>query len=161
MQELEKAIPTFEAFLTAPKENANVELYSGRKVIRVIQKDVFKTLLQTKGESLVIGVDEKRFMDADSVIMQQFFNQMKKNRLKERILIRDGDNYHPSHQETTTYRFLPKEFFDPTSTFVYGDKVAIIIFSEPLHGLIIDSKILSVTYKKQFELLWKVAKKSE
>ena len=97
-------------------------------------------------------------MEADPIIMKQFFNQMKKNKLKERVLVREGDTYLPSHKTTTQYKFLPKEFFDPTSTFMYGEKVALVIFGEPLHGLIITSKLLSATYKKQFNLLWKVAK---
>ncbi|MBI5390393.1 hypothetical protein HZB02_02810 [Candidatus Woesearchaeota archaeon] len=159
IQELEKAIPTFEAFLTVPKENANVELYSGKKVVRVVQKDVLKALLEKRGESLVIGVDEQRFMEADPIIMQQFFNQMKQNRLKERVLVREGDNYHPSYRETTIYRFLPKEHFSPNSIFVYGNNVSIILFTEPLSGIIIRSKELAMSYRKQFELLWNVAKK--
>jgi sugar-specific transcriptional regulator TrmB len=157
LEELGKIVPQLEELLKIPKEETKVELYSGKKVVRVIQKDVLRTLLEKGGESLVLGVDERKFMEADAVIMKQFFNQMRKNKLKEKVLVREGDNYLPAHPETTTYRFLPKEFFDPTSTFIYADKVAIIIFGEPLHGLLIESKILSETYRKQFNLLWKIA----
>lgn len=158
LEALNTLLPKLESFIKTPKEETKMELYSGKKVIRVIQKDVIKTLLETKGENLVIGVDERKFMEVDPIIMKQFFNQMNKNNLKEKVLVREGDNYLPAHKETTKYKFLPKEFFDPTSTFIYGDKVAIIIFGEPLHGLLIKSKILSTTYRKQFNLLWKVAK---
>lgn len=158
LEELSKVVPILEKYHNLPKQETNAELYCGKKVLRVIQKDVIKTLLEKNEESLVIGVDEKKFMETDPIIMQQFFNQMKKNNLKEKVLVREGDNYLPGHKETTTYRFLSKEFFDPTSTFIYGDKVAIIIFGEPLHGIIIESKILSIAYKKQFKLLWKIAK---
>src|SRR3989344_630506 len=159
LEELNEIVPKLEAFIEIPKEETKVKLYSGKKVVSVIQKDVLKTLLEKKGENLIIGVDEKKFMEADPIIMKQFFNQIKKYKLKEKILVREGDNYLPAHPETTTYKFLSKEFFDPTSTFIYGNKVAIIIFGEPLHGLIIESEILSNTYRKQFNLLWKVAKK--
>lgn len=156
--ELNKILPQLEEFLKVSKQETSAELYSGKKVVRVIQKDVLKTLLETRDESLVIGVDEKKFMEADPIIMQQFFNHMKKHKLKERVLVREGDNYLPAHIETTTYKFLPKEFFEPMSTFIYGNKISMIIFGEPLHGLIIESKLLSNTYRKQFELLWKIAK---
>lgn len=152
-------IPRLKKLIEIPKEESNVELYTGKKVIRVIQKDVLKDLLKNKGESLVIGVDEKKFMEVDPIIMEQFFNQMEKNKLKERILVRKGDNYLPAKKSTTTYKFLPKEFFDPTSTFIYGDNVAIVLFSEPLNGIIIKSKLIANAYRKQFELLWKIAKK--
>lgn len=158
LEELNKIIPQLEQFIKSPKEETRAEIYSGKKVIRVIQKDVLKTLLENSGESLVIGVNEKKFMETDSAIMEQFFNQMKKHKLKERVIVREGDNYFPANRKTTAYKLLPKEFFEPTSTFIYGDKVAIIIFAEPLQGIIINSKLLSKTYRKQFELLWKIAK---
>ncbi|GBE19700.1 sugar-specific transcriptional regulator TrmB [archaeon BMS3Abin17] len=156
--ELNKILPILGGFLKSPKEETKAELYSGKKVIRVIQKDILKNLSEKGGESLVIGVDERKYMETDPIILEQFFIQMKKNKFKERVLVREGDNYLPAPKETTKYKFLPKEFFDPTSTFIYGNTVAIIIFGEPLYGLIIRSKILSQTYKKQFNLLWKVAK---
>ncbi len=158
LEELNKLVPQLEKFIKIPKEDTKVELYSGKKVVRVVQKDVLKTLLEKGGESLVLGVNEKKFMEADSIIMKQFFNQIKKHKLKEKVLVRTGDNYLPAHKETTTYRFLPKEFSDPTSTFIYGDKITIVLFGAPLHGLIIESKMLANAYRKQFNLLWKLAK---
>lgn len=159
LEELKKVMPQLKKFILTPKEETKASLYSGKKVVRVVQKDVINELLEKGGESLVIGVDEKEFMKVDPIIMEQFFNQMKKNKFKERILVREGDTYLPAQKETTQYKFLPKDFFDPTSTFIYGDKVAIVIFTEPLYGMIIESKALSRTYRKQFNLLWKIAKK--
>lgn len=158
---LESILPSLINLIKIPKEETNVELYKGKEVIRIVQRDVLKNLKETREESLVIGVDEKRFMEADAIIMQQFFNQIKRYGLKEKVLVREGDNYLPAHLETTEYRFLPKEHFTPTSTFIYGDKIAVIIFSEPLYGLIIESKLLSDAYRKQFYLLWKVAKRTK
>lgn len=158
IKELQEALPQLEAFLRIPKEETKVELFNGKEIVRIVQKDVLKTLKEKRGENLVLGVDEKRFIDADPIIMKQFFNQMKELKLKERVLVREGDNYLPAHKETTEYRFLPKEFFDPTSTFIYNNKVAIIIFGEPMHGLVIESKLLAGAYRKQFNLLWSIAK---
>jgi len=158
LEALNTLVPQLQNLTKSTKEETKINLYSGKKVVRTIQKDVLSTLLKTKTENLVIGVDEKKFTEADPIIMEQFFNQLKKHNLKEKVLVREGDNYLPARKQTTTYRFLPKEFFDPTSTFIYGDKVAIVIFSQPFHGLIIESKSLAIAYKKQFNLLWKIAK---
>jgi len=57
-----------------------------------------------------------------------------------------------------TYRYIPKEYFNPTSTLVYGDRVALLIW-EPLTVIMIKNKELADSYRKQFELLWKIAKK--
>src|SRR3989338_961460 len=56
-----KLVPKLEGFFKEPKEETKVDLYSGNKVVRIVQKDVLKTLLEKRGESLVLGVDEKRF----------------------------------------------------------------------------------------------------
>lgn len=156
---IESILPTLIDLTKIPKEETSVELYKGKEVVRIVQRDVLKILKETREESLVIGVDEKRFIEADPIIMKQFFNQTKKYGLKEKVLVREGDNYLPAHPETTEYRFLPKEHFTPTSTFIYGAKIAIIIFGEPLFGLIVKSKLLSEAYRKQFYLLWKEAYK--
>lgn len=158
---LESVLPALIDLTKIPKEETNVELYKGKEVVRIIQRDVLNILKETREESLVIGVDEKKFITVDPITMQQFFSQIKKYNLKEKVLVREGDNYLPAHKESTEYRFLPKGYFTPTSTFIYGSKVAIIIFGEPLYGIIINSKLLAKAYRKQFYLLWKIARKKD
>ena len=156
---LEKAMPSLESLAKAVKEKAGVQVFQGKRVVRIIQKDVLKTLSSEGGESLVFGVDEKKFMDADEVLMKQFFAIMKRKGFKEKVIVREGDNFLPAGKETTEYRFVSKEFFNPQSTFVYGGKVAIVLFNEPLYGIMIESRELADSYRKQFNLVWKHAKK--
>ena len=57
----------------------------------------------------------------------------------------------------TKIKFLPKKFDSLTETLIYGDKVAIIVWSEkPLATQIHDKQIAS-SYKKYFDILWKEA----
>ncbi len=157
---LENALPSLQALSEAAKEEAEVQVFQGRRVVRIIEKDILKTLLEKRGENLIWGVDERKFMQTDEVIMRQFFETMKRHKLKERVLVKEGEEYLPAEKATTTYRFLPKEFFNPQPTFIYGDKVAIILFTEPMYGIVIRSKRLAETYRKQFDMVWKHAKKS-
>jgi len=41
---------------------------------------------------------------------------------------------------------------------VYGNKVAIFLWGNPNHLILIESKEAANSYRKQFELLWKLAK---
>jgi hypothetical protein len=117
-------------------------------------------LIKTKAENLIIGVDERKFEEPDPGYLVKAFTLLKKHNIKERVLVREGDTYLPGRKYgTTEYRFLPAEFFSPTPIFIYGDKIAMVIFSEPLHGIIIKGKGLAEAYRKQFELLWKHAKR--
>ena len=55
-------------------------------------------------------------------------------------------------------RFLP-EFEQLTETIIVGNKVGIIVFTENPYGFLIEDKIVAESYRKQFELMWKMAKK--
>ena len=159
LEQLKTIIPKLKDMQKIPQKATQIELFTGKKALRVIQKDIIDTLLKKREESLVIGVNEKRFMETDKITMLQFFKSLHLYKLKEKVLVREGDSYLPGHKDTTTYRFLPKAFFDPTSTFIYGDTVAIIIFDTPLYAIRLKSNAVAKAYKKQFNLLWSIAKK--
>ena len=57
----------------------------------------------------------------------------------------------------TKFRYIPDKFASPTTTFVYGDKTAIIIWGETLIANLITSKEVADSYRKYFGLLWKEA----
>ena len=84
---------------------------------------------------------------------------MIKHKLKEKVLAQEGETFLPGHPKPSEYRFLPKEFFDPTSTVIFGNNVGILIFGEPVYVIKIKSKKVSDAYRKQFYLLWKNARK--
>lgn len=77
---------------------------------------------------------------------------------KERILTSDEVVFtYESKYDTATYRYLPKESFNPTPTYVWGDNVAILIW-EPFTVIKIKNASLADSYAKYFEILWKGAK---
>jgi len=59
----------------------------------------------------------------------------------------------------TVIRFLTKQFDSLTETVIYGDSVAIIVWTEkPVATLIRDSEAAK-GYKQYFQVLWDAAKK--
>lgn len=140
-------------------KECEVSVFSGRRVVRVVTADILAT--HGRGdESLIFGVDEKSWMDADIVAMGRFFERMRKRGMKEKVLVAEGSSYFPAPRETTRYATLPKKYLDPaTTTTVYGDKVALLVFSEPNHLIIIKNKKVAESYRRKFRLLWKVASK--
>ena len=55
-------------------------------------------------------------------------------------------------------RFLSKEFDNPAPAMIYGDEVAITVWSETPIVTLIRSKEVANRYKSYFNLLWKMAK---
>ena len=57
------------------------------------------------------------------------------------------------------YKEIDEEYIGKTAQIIYNNKVAIFILGTPYYLIIIENKEIANTYKKQFNLLWKIAKK--
>jgi len=78
--------------------------------------------------------------------------------ITERIIIKEGAKG-IFRKGTSIYRHIPKEFFNANPVITYGNNVQILVWGNPDYLIIIRSKDVSDAYRKQFELLWKIAKK--
>ena len=58
----------------------------------------------------------------------------------------------------TKIRYVDKEFAQFQETIIVGDYVAIAVFSENPYAFLIKDKNVANSYRKYFELLWKIAK---
>ena len=96
-------------------------------------------------------------MKHDFVIFQK---EKEKKKINAKVILSESSkNTEQVKLAYSKFRYIPDEFTAPTTTFVYGNKTAIIIWSEiPIATLII-SKEVAESYRKYFELLWKNAKK--
>jgi len=59
----------------------------------------------------------------------------------------------------TNIKYVDKEFAQFQETVISGDYVAIAVFTENPYAFLIKDKHVADSYRKYFELLWKVAKK--
>lgn len=59
----------------------------------------------------------------------------------------------------TNIRFLPKAYAQLQETIIIGDFVGIAIFTENPYGILIKDRAVAEGYRKQFEILWKIAKR--
>ena len=133
------------------KHEGTVEVFRGIEGFRRLSNEIVKT----GKELLIFGVDEKEFEKKFSIEMKQVFRKEKEAGVNERIITWEGAFvYDEPHLE---YRTIPKRYFSPTPTFIFGDTVCIEIW-EPLMIIFIKNKQLAESYRKHFELLWKIAK---
>ncbi|NJR58036.1 MAG: hypothetical protein HC769_03745 [Cyanobacteria bacterium CRU_2_1] len=72
------------------------------------------------------------------------------------LLTRSGDI--PDLQNAqTVYRWIPEHLFNPTPIFVYGDKVATILWGSLSQALIVQDFALADAHRKQFFCMWNQA----
>ncbi|MBT4446517.1 hypothetical protein HOA92_00955 [archaeon] len=134
-------------------EDLNVEVARGRESIKSFMADI----LRTNQNYVCIGVDETWWEEQFPIITANHIAKEKKLKIKWKAIAQKESDfvYDTPHAK---YRFLPEEHLGPLHTIVYGDNVAIVI-RDPLSVITIRNQTLAKAQKKQFEMLWKEAKK--
>lgn len=157
MEGLEKIIPDLKKLSFSGKEETRVEVYKSERCFRIILKDILATLKEGE-EVLVYGVDDSKLIELEPIYLRQYFTACKKKGISERIIVADKSKT-LKEAIVTEYRFLPEKYMGSSAFEVYGNRVGIFLLTEPKYLILIESKEVADSYRKQFELLWKLAKK--
>jgi len=146
-------IPEIEKLSQIKREEIRVEVLKGVEGFKTLLNDI----LRTGKELLAFGVEESLFQEKFPTLLEQYFKKEEKLGIKERVLTSEKTKF-IFKRKSIKYRYVPDEFFSPTTTNIYGNKVVMIIW-EPLTIVMIENSGLADSYKKHFEMLWKISKK--
>jgi sugar-specific transcriptional regulator TrmB len=147
-KELKDALPKLEELMLKKDGKTKAEIYQGKEGIKHILKDIVKV----RKDYLVFG-EEGRFQEVLPIETEQFMRKIETVGIKERVLAKEGVNILKS--KNSKFKLVPKEYFSPSSTIVYGNKVAIFVFSDPLLVVLIENKDVAESYRSYFNLLWR------
>lgn len=147
--------------LKAKEKKSNVkELASIYKGTRGI-KEVYNIMIQQKGEYNTFGGGS---ITAEVMSWTWWLNLHKRriaNKLKSRQVfdetVREGGK-EIAKNKLTSIKYLSKEHAQFQETIIVGDYVAIAVFTQTPYAFLIKDKAVAEGYRKQFELLWKLAK---
>lgn len=143
------------------KKSNIVAVFEGESALSRFFDDVYYTILPTNGaEILTSGVSESDYMEVDESFVNLHLERMAKlPNISHKILSRKGDK----NQITpyATYRWVSDEYFHSTPFYVYGDKMAVILWGRPMQILVFNHPRLSQSYRKQFFALWNFAQPHE
>ena len=96
-----------------------------------------------------------------SQIMPEFayqFDRMKKEKkIHTKMVLRKGRK--ELDNKTSEYKYLENVEESPAVTNIYGNKIAIIIWTDEPEGIIIENAAAAKAYKSYFDVLWKAGKK--
>ncbi|MBS3123219.1 hypothetical protein J4437_01150 [Candidatus Woesearchaeota archaeon] len=155
---IDSILPELEALSNLPKEDTFVEVFKGNEGLKYFLKDIIKT----GKEVLITGIDDQKYQEAIPVFMKQYFRDLKTNKIPERVITLKRKNIFLFNKELapwTNYRYLEATQFNPTNTFVYGNKVVIVAWGSPVTAVMIKNNEVAKTYKNNFEYLWSIALK--
>ncbi len=146
---IQQELPIMLDFYQASQEKEEASFYKGKEGLRT----VFEQQLEEK-EILILGASSQ-----SSAILPFYFKwydlTRKKKRIKARIISSDKLPKIPLAE----VRHLPEKYASPLAINIYGDKVAMILWTQEPIAIVIKDKPIAEGYKKYFELVWKQARK--
>jgi HTH-type transcriptional regulator, sugar sensing transcriptional regulator len=153
--EVEGIMPELTEKHKAPKDTTDVEVVKGSRVVRTLYSDIFKVIKKTKDPLLVMGIEEEKFIEFDKITMNQYINKLRKNKLKERLLVVKGTKEFEGDQ--SEYRYIPDIFPNSTPVHIYGNTVACLIWGNPTYCIIVRNAQIAESARNYFNLVWKIA----
>lgn len=158
-QKLKNILPNLLTLASFEKEKPIVEIFEGKAGIKTILNDILKT----KKEWLAFGSSGK-----GQEVLSFYAEHWEKEREKLKIILRGILDSSESglkrgkeiaKRKYTKIKYVKESYSNPSSTWIYGDKLAFIIWGkEHSFAIRIISKEITNNFKKHFEVLWKNAK---
>jgi sugar-specific transcriptional regulator TrmB len=135
--------------LEVREKEIKVETYHGISGL----KAVFRDILKEKKDYVGYG-EGSRFQKILPDFFEQFQGQAETLKIKLKLILKKGIKV-PARRGLEVKHL---DYISPSTTFIYADKVLIIIWEPFPTAIRIIDKQTADSYKGYFELLWKIAK---
>lgn len=143
-------IPDLKARLRIEPEIPSVEVFEGATGF----KSVLNLMIRVNRTIYGIGASDewaKRFPE----YLQRYMEQRTKYGLHAKLLYLAEQD--PIEHDLNEVRFLPAEHASPSTVAIFGEYVAIFLWTTPLVAIVTRSQHLSSSFMRYFDMLWKTA----
>jgi len=151
-EDVKTILPELSARHRAAKIEGQVRMFKGIKGV----KSIFMDIARTGKDNFAFG-SEGQFSERMPEFAVQFDRLKKENNIKTKMILRKGRK--EKDKKTSEYRYLAKVAESPAVTNIYGDKIAILIWTDEPEGIIIENKAAAKAYKSYFDFMWQHAEK--
>ncbi len=148
-EEIKSIMPELNTYMTFPRSESIVEIYKGKEGLKTVLKDIIK-----ENKDYVVFEEKGHIEKVLPHFFPQFNKKLNKNKIKVKVLTNKKDI---AKRSLMNIRLLPEFIPFPAATAIYGNKVAIFVWDEPYHAILINSKQVADSYRNFFNALWKTA----
>ncbi|MDO8516881.1 MAG: helix-turn-helix domain-containing protein [Nanoarchaeota archaeon] len=158
-QKLNNILPNLLQLTAFTKEKPIVEILEGKEGIKTILNDILKI----KKEWVAFGSSGKG-QEVLSFYAEHFEKEREKLKINLRGILDNSESGIKRGKELakrkyTQIKHVREEYSNPSSTWIYGERMAFVIWSkEHSFAIRIVSKEIANNFKSHFEVLWKNAK---
>jgi sugar-specific transcriptional regulator TrmB len=150
----ELLVPALKAIKHGEREKETILKFKGYGGIKIVMNDILKSSKEGE-EYLVMGM-ERQLSQRLPVFAEIFVARKDEKKLRSRALVRKTGGHVMS--KYTRVRYVPQETISPLNVNIYGNKVALLIWSETPEAVIIDNAEAAQAFRAYFEMMWKHAK---
>ncbi len=150
-EDIKRIIPALQEIHKAKKVEGQVRLFKGIKGV----KSVFMDIIRTGKDNYVFG-SEGQFSQRMPDFAHKFKLLKKQAGIRTRILLRKTAR--ELDISLSDHRYVPNVAESPAVTNIYGDKIAIIIWTDEPEAVVIENAAAAKAYKSYFDFMWKHAK---
>ena len=153
--DLKQILPDLQMMRKLATEEQEGNIYKGKKGLKSIYEDVLKT-----GETFYVFGAMGRFKEIYPEYFPHFHNRRIKKGITLKIIYNENVRGERKGQELklSEVRYLPQEYITPATTYIYGEKVGIVLYSKEPMAFLMRSKGVADSYKTFFDLLWGIAR---
>jgi sugar-specific transcriptional regulator TrmB len=149
-----KIIPELKKIKQFEREKEDVIKFKGYSGIKTVMNDILNSC--SKGdEYLVLGM-EGQLSQKLPTFAEIFVARKDSKKIKSRAIIRKLDDGRKISQYTNV-RYIPYNLPSKVNINIYGNKVAVLIWSDNPEAVILDSKEAAESFRSYFEFMWKHA----
>ncbi len=129
----------------------------GSDAIDKLYDDIIRTLKNMSERTLdIFGIDENKFINSYSEEkLREHIKERYKLGVRQRLLLCEGDQNFVD--DPKLYRWVPEKYFTTTPTFVYGNKIATILWELPPQVIIINNELCAEERRRNFNMVWDMA----
>lgn len=139
------------------QKTGDVTIFRGQTGYMDFFASVYRVLEEESGEVLVCNVDERKFAKWHGFKGEDHLKRIAGMKgVSYRILSQEGDMFFPA-SDYAAYRWLPQELFSSVPFYVFGRKLAIMLFDADPLIILLDYPAVAEAYRKQFDAIWSLA----
>lgn len=156
---LKEYIPKLERYWRTPPQI--IRVLTGPEGFEWVQQDIQRAA-PAHGEYYVIGASGERWYEITKDFYQRYRRKNRRRKVTLKMVTYASEAKKFWHYEQKSryvqIRALPDHFAVPSSTKIYGDRIAIQILGEEPAVIVIQNAEVAKAYKQYFQVLWRMAK---
>ncbi|MBT3404712.1 hypothetical protein HN832_02735 [archaeon] len=149
--DVQDILPQLQEQHKTKKQEGQVRLFKGNKGIQT----VFLDIIRTGKDNYVFG-SEGQFSERMETFAHKFKILKKQAGIKTKVLMRKSTR--EIDTKLSDHKYIPNVSESPAVTNIYGDKIAIIIWTDEPEAIVIENPSAAKAYKSYFDFMWKHSK---